>query len=77
MEAIGSKACECIWTCARGRTRLACELWLCGSEIELQVVRNSRLYGLYRFAERPAALTFAARLRDTFASNGWTAVVNN
>jgi len=64
---------ECVWTCTRGRTRLRCELHDCSGEVELEVRRNSRLYGNYRFRERLAALDFAVRLRDLFAGNGWVA----
>jgi hypothetical protein len=40
---------------------------------ELEVMRNTRVYGTYRFDARAAAETFAGRLRDTFAGNGWEA----
>jgi hypothetical protein len=35
------------------------------------LLRNSRTYGHYEFEARDAALTFAARLRNTFEGNGW------
>ena len=66
--------CECIWMCGRGATRLCC-LIRRGAEgdFDLEVVRNGRLYGTYHFVERPAAVTFALRLRHSFEGNGWLA----
>jgi hypothetical protein len=65
---------ECVWTCGRGRTQLCCQLLRHSQEdFEVEVVRNGRLYGAYRFIERPAAIVFASRLRETFEGNGWTA----
>jgi hypothetical protein len=40
----------------------------------LEVRRNTRLYGMYQFAERVAALAFAGRLREAFENNGWSVV---
>jgi hypothetical protein len=66
--------CECIWMCGRGPARLCCQLRRHGpNDFELEVVRNGRLYGTYRFVERPSAVTFASRLRHTFEGNGWAA----
>ncbi len=71
-ETHGRGDSECVWKCARGRTRLACQLRSHREdEIEVEVVRNNRLYGTYRFAQRVAALAFATRLLDTFSANGW------
>jgi hypothetical protein len=40
----------------------------------LEVRRNTRLYGMYHFPERVAALQFAGRLRQVFENNnGWSA----
>jgi len=65
---------ECLWECGRGPTRLRCHMHcLGGGAFELEVLRNTRVYGTYRFDERAAALTFAGRLRETFAGNGWVA----
>lgn len=63
---------ECLWICGRGPTRLQCRL--CqhhDDDIEVEVTRNDRLYGTYRFTERLTALTFAERLRHNFEGNGW------
>ncbi len=65
---------ECLWVCGRGPTRLRCQMHCLGDEVfELEVMRNMRVYGTYRFDGRTAALTFAGRLRDTFEGNGWVA----
>jgi hypothetical protein len=65
-------ACECVWICARGGTRLCCQLRNHSKDdVEIEVVRNGRLYGTYRFVERVAAIIFATRLRLTFEGNGW------
>ena len=64
---------ECIWLCTRGRTRLECELFDRAGDCDLEIKRNSRLYGSYQFAGREAALAFAGRLKETFAANGWVA----
>lgn len=69
-----ASTCECVWVCARGRTRLCCQMRPQGEGgVELEVLRNSRVYGTYRFGERMSALAFAARLRFTFEGNGWMA----
>ena len=66
--------CECVWRCGRGRTQLCCRLRRNGDDdFELEVVRNGRMFGTYRFAERVAAVGFANRLRHTFEGNGWIA----
>lgn len=66
--------CEFVWTCMRGRTRLCCQLDVHDDgQHRLTLLRNSRTYGEYAFSGREAALTFATRLRDTFAGNGWAA----
>jgi hypothetical protein len=68
----GSPACECIWLCGRGPTRLRCEMRREGDDhFQVEVLRNSRVYGSYRFTAKALALSFAARLRDTFQGNGW------
>jgi hypothetical protein len=44
------------------------------AEFLLEVRRNTRLYGMYQFPERVAALQFAGRLREVFENNnGWSA----
>ena len=64
--------CESVWSCARGRARLHCQLHRHQEQhFELQVVRNGRLFGTYQFAERVSAIVFAGRLRHTFEANGW------
>jgi hypothetical protein len=66
--------CERVWACGRGRTQLCCQMRHHGDrDVELEVLRNGRLYGTYRSVERVAALTFASRLRDSFEGNGWVA----
>ena len=66
--------CESVWECQRGRTRLCCQLDThADGRHRLTLLRNSRTYGEYAFTGRDAALTFASRLRDTFAGNGWAA----
>ncbi|MGE5242675.1 MAG: hypothetical protein ACM3SQ_00420 [Betaproteobacteria bacterium] len=63
---------DCLWVCGRGSTRLACCVHCVGDEqYVLEVLRNARIYGTYRFGERSAAVTFAGRLRETFEGNGW------
>ena len=58
----------------RGRTRLCCQLDThADGRHRLTLLRNTRTYGEYAFTGRDAALTFASRLRDTFAGNGWAA----
>jgi len=70
----GQAMCECLWMCGRGPTRLCCQLRRrTDSDLDLEVVRNGRLYGTYHFVERVAAMTFASRLRTTFEGNGWMA----
>ena len=65
---------DCVWSCGRGRTRMLCRLRDCGNcDFELEIVRNGRLYGTYRFVERAAACLFATRLRDALEGNAWTA----
>jgi len=60
--------------CGRDRTRLCCQLRRHSEQdFEIEVVRNGRLYGTYRFVERKAAVLFADRLRNTFEANGWMA----
>ncbi|MGE3956058.1 MAG: hypothetical protein AB7H96_05010 [Vicinamibacterales bacterium] len=66
--------CESVWQCRRGRTHLVCELRTEQNCYRVNLVRNSRVYGAYQFAARQAALTFAGRLRSTFAGNGWDEV---
>jgi hypothetical protein len=39
----------------------------------MQIQRNSRVYAVYRFVERVAAVAFAARFKHLFEGNGWTA----
>lgn len=66
--------CECVWVCGRGRTRLCCQLHRHNDQaFQIEVLRNDRLYGTYRFADRGAATGFADRLRATFEANGWMA----
>lgn len=66
--------CESVWECQRGRTRLCCQLDTHADGVHrLTLLRNSRTYGEYAFSGRDAALTFASRLRHTFAGNGWAA----
>jgi hypothetical protein len=63
-----------MWICGRGRSELCCQIRChAADDFEVEVVRNGRLFGAYRFAERPAAVTFASRLRHTFEGNGWLA----
>ena len=63
---------ECLWICGRGPTRLQCRLQHHhDDDLEIEVTRNERLYGTYRFNERRTALTFAERLRHNFEGNGW------
>jgi hypothetical protein len=63
-----------VWRCARGRTRLECQLRAeCEQHFALEVVRNGRLFGSYQFDERVDALVFAGRLLHTFEANGWSA----
>lgn len=72
-ECIDSAQCECVWLCARGRTRLFCRIHQHATDTFcLEVRRNTRLYGIYHFAERVAALAFAGRLREAFERNGWS-----
>lgn len=67
-------ACECLWICGRGPTRLRCQLRRhLEGDIEIEVLRNARLFGSYRFPEPTAAVMFAERLRHSFEGNGWTA----
>jgi hypothetical protein len=66
-------ACESVWVCGRGQTRLACQLRTIDQGFELELQRNTRVYAVYRFAERVAAMTFAARFKHAFEGNGWTA----
>jgi hypothetical protein len=69
-----NELCECLWTCGRGRTRLACQLRQhADHDVRLEVLRNNRAYGMYRFSGRSPALVFAARLRHCFEGNGWIA----
>lgn len=64
-----------MWACGRDRTRLWCRLRRhAEQDFEVEVVRNGRLYGTYRFGEEGPAHVFAFRLRDTFEANGWTAI---
>ncbi len=71
-RAVAACAGECVWRCGRGRTRLDCLLTeRCAEDVQLEVLRNNRLYGTYRFTGRSAALAFASRLRDSFTGNGW------
>jgi hypothetical protein len=71
-ECSGASACESMWMCGRGRTRLCCQMRHHASDdFEVEVVRNGRLYGSYRFLEHAAATLFASRLRFTFEANGW------
>jgi hypothetical protein len=66
--------CECVWMCGRGRAQLSCQLRRHREDdFEVEVVRNGRLYGRYRFVERLAAVVFASRLRQSFVDNGWIA----
>src|SRR5206468_2717232 len=71
--ALNPSAFECIWVCVRGRARLCCQLRQADQrDLEIEVLRNDRLYGTYRFFERPAAaVDFAARLRGAFEGSGW------
>jgi hypothetical protein len=65
---------ECMWICGRGPTRLCCQLRQRGdADLEIEVLRNNRVYGKYSFGERMTALTFASRLRHTLEGNGWVA----
>jgi len=68
-------ACECLWSCGRGPTRLCCHLChnAAAGGLEVEVVRNGRSYGSFHFVERFAAITFASQLRLTFEGNGWMA----
>lgn len=69
-----SAPCESVWICGRGRTRLCCQLRRHNEDdFEVEVIRNGRLYGTYRFVEQMAAVLFASRLRQTFEGNGWIA----
>jgi hypothetical protein len=67
---------ELVWSCGRGRSRLSCQLRQTDSDIHVEVLRNNRAYGLYRFTGRAAALTFAHRLRHSFEGNGWTTLAD-
>lgn len=70
--------CECVWTCVSGRTRLACQLrQQSDDQFHIDLLRNSRTYGTYQFDCRVPALTFASRLRETFAGNGWATSENS
>jgi hypothetical protein len=71
-DGIDSGTSEPVWICGRGRTRLCCHLH-CRAEgrLEVEVLRNGRVYGSYRFVERLDALKFAARLHHSFQGNGW------
>lgn len=72
-ECVNAADCECVWECARGRTRLQCRMHVRRQDnILLEVRRNTRLYGMYQFPERAAALQFAGRLRQVFEGNGWS-----
>jgi hypothetical protein len=74
-ESAGAVECECVWVCGRGGKRLLCQMrQQSDAEFRLEVRRNTRLYGMYHFAERVTALAFATRLRRAFESNGWSAM---
>ena len=74
-QCINPADCQSVWLCARGRTRLFCRMHQVACDrFSLEVRRNTRLYGMYHFAERLTALAFAQRLRQAFESNGWTTV---
>ena len=74
-DCVNSAKCECVWLCARGRTRLFCRMHQHSpDQYSLEVRRNTRLYGMYHFPERVAALAFAGRLRQAFECNGWSTV---
>jgi hypothetical protein len=65
-------SCECIWICDRGRTRLCCQMRRQGDRtFQIEVLRNSRVYGTYHFVARTPAVLFADRLRHSFEGNGW------
>jgi hypothetical protein len=73
-HASAAARCECMWICGRGPTRLCCQLrHHADDDLEIEVLRNNRIYGQYRFGERLTALTFASRLRHTLEGNGWVA----
>jgi hypothetical protein len=42
-------------------------------QIHIEVWRNNRAYGSYRFDGRASALVFADRLRHSLEGNGWVA----
>lgn len=74
---IHTTSSEVVWSCGRGRSRLWCQLRQQNdTDIHVDVVRNNRAYGSYRFSGRAAALTFAHRLRHSFEGNGWTALAD-
>jgi hypothetical protein len=66
-------SCECVWNCGRGPTRMSCQLRQGGDQFHIEVWRNSRAYGVYRFDGRAPALVFASRLRHSLEGNGWVA----
>ena len=70
----GPAGCECVWECARGRTRLLCQMSQQADAVRLEVVRNTRVYGMYDFAEKVTALAFARRLQQAFQGNGWDTI---
>jgi hypothetical protein len=71
-EGVDSRTSEPVWVCGRGRTRLCCDLHhRAEGSLEVQMLRNGRVYGSYRFVERLDALRFAARLHHSFKGNGW------
>jgi hypothetical protein len=71
---VNDSACECVWSCGRGRTRMSCQLRQgANQDFHIEVWRNNRAYGAYRFAGRDSALVFADRLRHSFEGNGWVA----
>jgi hypothetical protein len=40
---------------------------------QIEIWRNNRAYGSYRFDGRASALVFADRLRHSLEGNGWVA----
>ena len=71
---VNDTSCECVWNCGRGRSRLSCQLRQnTEHDVTIEVLRNNRAYGVYRFNGRGSALSFATRLRYSFEGNGWVA----
>jgi hypothetical protein len=53
---------------------MSCQLRQGDDQFQVEVWRNNRAYGVYRFGGRAPALEFANRLRYSLEGNGWVAV---